>query len=60
MAEGGRASWGVTELSRMMATNPNLPLSVLEGLGRWEVGRIAGGHGPAAQGLGEVAGPGGG
>ena len=34
---------GVTELSRTLGTNPNLALSVLEGLGRWEagMGRVA-------------------
>ena len=51
---------GGHELSRMLGANPNLALSVLEGLGRWEAGRMCGGHGPAAQGLGQVAGPGGG
>ena len=34
---------GVTELSRMLGRNPNLALSVLDGLGRWESGRSAGG-----------------
>ena len=33
---------GVIELGRMMGTDPNLALSVLEGLGRWEAGRSAG------------------
>ena len=41
---------GVTELSRMLGTNPNLALSVLEGLGRWEVGRSAGGMDPQRKG----------
>ena len=41
---GGRTRLvGVTEFSRILGTNPNLALSVLEGLGRWEAGRIAGG-----------------
>ena len=39
MAEAGRASWGVTELGRMMGIDPNLALSVLDGLGRWEAGK---------------------
>ena len=44
---GGRTRLvGVTELSRMKGTNPNLALSVLEGLGRWEAGRSAGGIDP--------------
>ena len=37
---------GVTELSRMLRTNPNLALSVLEGLGRWKAGRSVGGMDP--------------
>ena len=41
---------GVTELGRMMGTDPNLPLSVLDGLGRWEAGRIAGGMDPRRKG----------
>ena len=32
----------VGELGRMMRTDPNLALSVREGLGRWEAGRSAG------------------
>ena len=44
---GGRTRLvGVTELSRMSGTNPNLALSVLEGLVRWESGRSAGGMDP--------------
>ena len=34
---------GVTELGRLMGTDPNLALSVLDGLARWEAGRSAGG-----------------
>ena len=41
---------GVTELSRMLGTNPNLALSVLERLGRWEAGRSAGGVDPQRKG----------
>ena len=41
---------GVTELSRMLGTNPNLALSVLAGLGRWESGRSAGGMDPQRKG----------
>ena len=37
---------GVTKLSRMMGTDPNLALSVLEGLGRSESGRRVGGMDP--------------
>ena len=56
---GGRTRLvGVTESGRMMGLDPNLALSVLEGLGRWE--QECGGHGLAAQGLGEGVGPGGG
>ena len=41
---GGRTRLvGVTELGQMMGTDPNLALSVLEGLGRWGAGRSAGG-----------------
>ena len=44
---GGRTRLvGVTELGRMMGTDPNLALSVLEGLGRWEARRSAGGMDP--------------
>ena len=67
---GGRVDWpdgrgwtrlvGVTELGRFLGTDPNWALSVLDASGRWEAGRSAGRHGPAAQGLGEVARPGGG
>ena len=41
---------GVTELSRMLGTNPNLARSVLEGLGRWESGRSARGMDPQRKG----------
>ena len=34
---------GVTELGRMKGTDPDLALLVLDGLGRWEAGRSAGG-----------------
>ena len=55
---GGRTHLvGVTELGSMLGNDPNQALSVLHELCRWEGGRSAG-HGPAAQGLGEVAGPG--
>ena len=47
---------GVTELSRMMGTNPNLAPSVLEGLGRWEAGRSAGGMDPQRKGWGRLQG----
>ena len=48
---GGRTCLvGVTELSRMLGANPNLALSVLEGLGRWEAGRSAGGMDPQRKG----------
>ena len=48
---GGRTRLaGVTELGRMMVTDPNLALSVLEGLGRWESSRSAGGMGPQRKG----------
>ena len=45
---------GVTELSRMMGTNPNLAPSVLEGLGRWEAGRSAGGMDTRRKGWGRL------
>ena len=45
---------GVTELSRMLGTNPNLALSVLEGLGRWEASRSAGGMDPQCKGWGRL------
>ena len=36
---GGRTHLlGVTELGRMLGNDPNLALSVLYGLGRWEAG----------------------
>ena len=41
---------GVTELGRMMGTNPNLAPSVLESLRRWEAGRNAGGMDPQGKG----------
>ena len=41
---------GVTELGRMMGNDPNLALSVLHGLGRWEAGRSAGGMDPQRKG----------
>ena len=44
----------VTELSRMMGTNPNLALSVLEGFGRWEAGKSAGGMDPQRKGWGRL------
>ena len=48
---GGRTRLaGVIELGRMMGTDPNLALSVLEGLGRWESGRSAGGMDPQRKG----------
>ena len=54
---GGRTRLvGVTELGRMMGTDPNLALSVLEGLGRWEAGRIAGGMDPQRKGWGRLQG----
>ena len=44
--DGGRTRLvGFTELGRMMGTDPNLGLSVLDGLGRWEAGRSASGMG---------------
>ena len=49
---------GVTELGRMLGNDPNLPLSMLYGLGVWEAGRRWGGHGPAALGLAEGGGGG--
>ena len=43
---GGRTRLvGVTELGQMMGTDPDLALSMLEGFGRWEPGRSAGGMG---------------
>ena len=50
MAEAGRTSWGVTELGRMMGSDPHLALSVLDSLGRWEAGRSAGGMDPQRKG----------
>ena len=52
---GGRTRLvGVTELRRMMGTNPNLALSVLEGLRRWEAGKSAGGMDPQRKGWGKL------
>ena len=45
---------GVTELGRLMETDPNLALSVLDGLGRWEAGRSAGGMDPQRKGWGRL------
>ena len=45
---------GVTELSRILGTNPNLALSVLEGLGRWEADRSAGDVDPQRKGRGRL------
>ena len=47
---------GVAELGRMMGTDPNLALSVLEGLGRWQAGRNAGGMDPQRKGWGRLQG----
>ena len=33
---------GITELGRMLGNDPNMALSVLYGLGRWEAGRSGG------------------
>ena len=41
---------GVTELGRLMATDPDLALTVLDSLGRWEAGRSAGGMDPQRKG----------
>ena len=41
---------GVTELGRLIGTDCNLALSVLDGLGRWEAGRSAGGMDPQRKG----------
>ena len=41
---------GVTELGRLMGTDPNLALSVLNGLGTWEAGDSAGGVDPQRKG----------
>ena len=52
---GGRTLLvGVTELSRMMGTDPNLALTVMEGLGRWEAGRSAGGMKEQRKGWGRL------
>ena len=54
---GGRTRLvGVTELGRMMGTDPNLALSVVEGLGKWEAGRSAGGMHPRRKGWGRLQG----
>ena len=48
---GGRTPLlGVTVLGRLMGTDPNLALSVLDVLGRWEAGRSAGGMDPQRKG----------
>ena len=48
---GGRTRLvGATEFSWMLGTNPNLALSVLEGVGRWQAGRSAGGMDPQRKG----------
>ena len=48
---GGRTRLvGVTEMSWMIWTNPNLALPVPEGLGRWEAGRSARGMDPQRKG----------
>ena len=58
---GGRTRLvGVTELSRRLGTNPNWALSLLEGLGRWEAGRGAGGMDPQRKGWGRLEDRGGG
>ena len=46
---------GVTELGRMLESDPTMALSVLYACGRWEARRSwgGGGAGPAVQGLGE-------
>ena len=52
---GGRTRLvGVTELGRMMGTDPNLALSVLAGLGSREAGRSAGGMDPQRKGWGRL------
>ena len=48
----------VTELGRMMGNVPNLALSMLYVLGKFEGGEEWGGHGPAAQRFGEGGGGG--
>ena len=50
--DGGRRTHlvRVTELGRMLGTDPNMALSVLYGLGRWEAGRSGGGMGPQRRG----------
>ena len=54
---GGRTHLlGSTSLGPMLGNDPNMALSVLYALGRWEACRSVGGggeHGPVAQGLGE-------
>ena len=54
--DGGRRTrlLGVTELGRMMRTDPNLARSVLDGLGRWEAGRSGGGMDPRRKGWGRL------
>ena len=43
---------GVTQLSRVMGTDPNVAVSVLEALAMWEAGRSAGGMDPQRKGWG--------
>ena len=58
---GGRTClMGVTDLGRMMKIDPNMALSVLEGLGRWESGRSAGGMDPQCNRWGRLQDRGGG
>ena len=52
---GGRTRLvGVTQLGRMMGTDPNFALLVREGLGRWEACRSAGGMDPRRKGWGRL------
>ena len=52
---GGRTRLvGVTGLGWMLGNGPNLALSMLEGLGRWEAGRSAGGMDPQRKGWGRL------
>ena len=53
--DGGRTRLlGVTELGRMMGTDPSLALSVLEGMGRREAGKSAEGMNPQRKGWGRL------